>query len=95
MKNLVVVTRHPALVELLRELGMIEDDTLILSHASEEDLQGKDVIGVLPLHLAAVAHTVTEIPLVLKPEDRGQELSLARMREVAGKPRTFTVTRLI
>ena len=94
MKNLVVVTRHPALVEFLCELGMIELDTQILSHASEEDLQGKDVIGVLPLHLAAVAHTVTEIPLDLKPEDRGEELSLARLHEVAGKPRTFTVTRL-
>jgi hypothetical protein len=47
--------------------------------------------GVLPLHLASVAEMVTEVPLALAPEDRGRELDLARLREVAGAPRTYVV----
>jgi len=86
-----MVTRHKALVEYAREIGMIDEDTPVLAHVSAEDVRGKHVIGVLPLHLAAEAASVTEIPLALTPEDRGKELSISRLRQIAGEPRRFVI----
>lgn len=64
----------------------------VLAHASEGDVRGAHVIGVLPLRLAALADRVTEIPLAVAPEDRGRELDIVRLREIAGDPVTYRVT---
>jgi hypothetical protein len=115
MQDIVVVTRHPALVTLLVEKGIIsrgcaacaagncldyygpdapyhEDGPTVLEHVLEHEVRGKHVIGVLPLRLAALAASVTELPLLLSSEDRGKELGIDRLREVAGDPVTYKVT---
>lgn len=89
----VVVTRHPALVAYLEKYHLIPEGTPVLTHATAEEVAGKHVIGVLPLHLAAEALAVTEVPLTLTPELRGQELTLEHLEEVAGEPVTYTVIR--
>ena len=91
MTDTVVITRHPALVDLLHERGIINGNEPVIEHATADDVRGRHVIGVLPLSLAAQAESVTEIPLSLTPQDRGQELSLDRLREVAGPARTYVV----
>jgi len=88
----VVVTRHPALLEYLRELGMVGEDCEVLTHVSSpEQIRGKEVIGVLPLRLAAEAFSVVEVPLDLPPELRGKELSLEELRRYAGAPKRYRV----
>lgn len=91
--NKIVVTRHPALVALLVERGLVKEDVEVISHATPEQVAGKDVIGVLPLNLAALAASVTEVPLALTPELRGKELDLEILREIAGEAVTYKVTR--
>lgn len=76
----VVVTRHPGLVEVLREQGLIPAGVRVIAHASAEDVRGLDVYGVLPLALAAEAASVTEVTLTLPAELRGQELSADQVR---------------
>ena len=90
----IVITRHPALIDLLVERGIVPAGTQVLDHATAEDVAGQDVVGVLPLHLAAEAASVTEVPLALTREMRGQELSLETLREIAGDPVTYRVTRV-
>jgi len=92
MQNTIVVTRHPALVALLRERGLIGEDVSVLQHVTSEDVQGKHVIGVLPLSLAALAASITEVPLNLSPELRGKEIDLETLRKVAGEAVTYKVT---
>ena len=87
----IVVTRHPALVQHLIELGRITPETPVLTHASEADVSGRHVIGVLPLRLAAHAASVTEVALNVPPELRGQELTLADVRRHACAINTYTV----
>lgn len=87
----VVVTRHPALVALLRERGLIGADARVIAHASADDVRGRHVIGVLPLSLAALAASVTEVPLALGPADRGAELGIERLRAIAGEAVTYRV----
>jgi len=87
----VVVTRHPALVEYLRELGLIDQDVQVIAHARPEDVKGRKVFGVLPFHLGAAATEVVVISLNLPPELRGQELSLEQVRTFASPPRRYRV----
>lgn len=89
--NVVIVTRHTSLIQLLNERGIITGDAPVVAHAKIEDVKGKHVFGVLPLSLAVWAKDVTEIPLALTPEDRGKELGIERLREIAGAPQSYTV----
>ena len=87
----ICVTRHPALVELLRELELIDDKIKIVSHATIEDVRGKHVFGVLPLRLASAAHCITEVPLTIPSHLRGKELSLDELRSCMREPVTYYV----
>lgn len=86
-----IVTRHPALVSLLRERGLVDGDVPVIAHATPADVFRKHVCGVLPLSLAAEALSVTEIPLALTPEMRGKELDLDTLRKIAGEAVTYRV----
>lgn len=87
----IVVTRHPALVAHLRKIGLIKADASVIAHASPDDVRGQHVIGVLPLSLAALAASVTEVPLNLPAELRGQELTEEQVARYAGDPVTYVV----
>lgn len=67
-----IVTRHGGLVEWLAAQGIVAQ---VVAHVSADDVRGKHVIGVLPLHLASLAASVTEVVLDLPAEMRGKELS--------------------
>ena len=92
MKIDLVVTRHPALVEYLRELGLVKEGVEVVTHATPKMVEGRHVCGVLPHSLSCLTASFTEVPLRLTPEMRGKELSLNTLREIAGKPVTYTVT---
>ena len=87
----IVVTRHPALVEYLIQQGLVQKDVEVVSHAKPEEVAGKDVIGVLPLRLAVLARTVTEVPMDIPPEMRGKELTLAQVEKFAGPAVRYAV----
>lgn len=86
-----IVTRHPALVDYLREIGMIPDGARVIAHATVAEVRGRHVCGVLPLHVAAECASVTMIPLDIPSSLRGVELTLEQVREFAREPRTFVV----
>ncbi len=96
----VVVTRHPALVSHLCGLGLIPStdghtpDCEVIDHATPAHVAGMHVIGVLPLHLAALAAKVTEVPLYIPEECRGRELTLEEVQRYAGEPSTYRVHRM-
>ena len=90
----VVVTRHPALVEYLTELGVVPAGTEVVTHATAEQVRGRHVFGVLPLHLAAEAASVTEVTLHVPAELRGVELTLEQVRQFAGPLVEYKVSRM-
>lgn len=87
----IIVTRHLALVELLAEMGLVGPDTPVITHATAEDVLGKHVFGVLPLHLAALADLVTEVTLNIPAEMRGVELTLEQLRAMFVGVATYKV----
>jgi hypothetical protein len=90
----IIVTRHKALANYMREAGICPPDAYEIPHAKPGDVQGRHVYGVLPLRLAALAVAVTEVPLHLEEQDTHQEISLERLRQIAGPPITYYVKRL-
>ena len=86
-----VVTRHKALFSYLLEKGIVAENTPVLTHVTSDEVKDHDVIGVLPLHLAALTKTVTEIPLNIPKELRGKELTLTQVRQYAGNPVTYNI----
>lgn len=88
-----VITRHEGLHQYLLAEGLVGEGVPVIDHATPDDVRGKHVIGVLPLHLAAEAASVTEVPLNLPADLRGAELTEAQVRQYAGAPQTYVVTR--
>jgi putative CRISPR-associated protein (TIGR02620 family) len=89
MKDALIVTRHAGLIEVLRaDFGITGK---VISHATPEAIRGKRVVGVLPLHLAAEAASVTEVVLDLPADKRGVELSADEVRQFCRGLRTFVV----
>jgi|DEB0MinimDraft_3_1074331.scaffolds.fasta_scaffold04331_2 putative CRISPR-associated protein (TIGR02620 family) len=92
--TVIVVTRHPALVEYLREQEIICDHTPVFTgNVTAHGIAGCHVIGVLPMHMAAHAASITEVTLDIPYHKRGHELSLSDIYECERGIHTYTVRR--
>ena len=97
-EEVVVVTRHEALVQFLSEEGVIPEGKPYvwkkhIDPGENSKLVGKMVIGVLPMHLAALAREYVNVPLVIPPEMRGKELSIEEIRRFAKAAEHYEVRR--
>ena len=93
--NIVVVTRHKNILRYLEEVLRVDiSHAKHIKHAKPSNIRGRDVIGTMPLHLAAQARTVTVIPLRLPEELRGKELTFDEVCAYAEKPETYSVEKL-
>lgn len=86
-----IVTRHSGLVEWLRRHGV---DGEVVAQATPEVVAGKDVYGVLPLHLAARAASITTVDMpLLRSEQRGVDLTPEEMDAAGATMARYRVTR--
>ena len=69
--NIVIVTRHRGMVEWLRRKGI---EGKVLKRALKDDVEGMQVYGKLPMHLAALTESYTTISIP-KVCDRFFEMS--------------------
>lgn len=88
----VLVTRHEALVQYFANMGITFDK--VITHATAEDVKCNDVYGVLPLHLASLANTVTTVDMDLPAEMRGKELSLDDIKRYFTGMSTYKVKKI-
>ena len=92
--DMIVVTRHAGLVPVLIEHGIVGPDVQVVAHATADDVRNRHVVGVLPLHLAAVAAKVTEVTLAIPSDLRGVELDAAQVRKFMTGVSTYKVEKL-
>lgn len=90
----IVITRHAALVEYLKEQGIIDDNVTVIEHATADAVRDKHVIGVLPVHLATLTAKYTNLTMNVPQDKRGQELTLDEVREYAGDAVTYEIRTL-
>lgn len=58
--NVIIVTRHSGMVEWLERKGIKGE---VLKRASRSDIEGMQVYGRLPMHLAALTESYTTISI--------------------------------
>ena len=75
----VVVTRHKELVQYLKEIGVVDEHVEVIEHATAENINDKNVIGVLPHSLSCLTETFAEVPLNI-PQEMSQ-LSVFRKKD--------------
>lgn len=89
-----VVTRHKGLVDYLQEIGLADEKTEIIEHASPSDIKGKHVAGVLPHSLACLTKKFTAVPVRI-PRDQKGDLSLEEIKKyVIGEPVSYLVVKM-
>ena len=87
-----VVTRHIGALNWLVRHGHVPADVDVVVHATADNVRGRDVYGVLPLHLAVEAGRVNSVDLPGLPADRrGTELSADEMDDFGAVLRTYVV----
>lgn len=96
MSETVIVTRHQPLVDWLARRGITGP---VLAQATAEDVRGKIVFGILPLHLAAEAMSVTEVSmpgLTLEARKRvaSGDFTVDEMDAFGAHLQTFVVSRV-
>lgn len=88
-----IVTRHAGLVAWLANRGIVGE---VIAHATAENVAGRAVIGALPLHLAALAESVTTVDMPgLTAEQRGADLCPAEMDAAGASLSTFQITKIV
>ena len=79
-----VVTRHPGLVEFLKEQDIADDHTTMVRYVQDSAvLTGLHVAGVLPRVMASACASFTEVTLEVPYELKGKELGLDEVRKFA------------
>ena len=92
-----VVTRHQALINYLLINKLISKSTKIVDHINNpKQLQGLNVIGVLPHNYSCHCKTFTEVPLSIPKElrDRNRELTQEEFDSCVGDLITYSVKRI-
>jgi putative CRISPR-associated protein (TIGR02620 family) len=94
MRMTIIVTRHTGLIQWLKSHGIVGD---VISHVEFPDqIRGKDVYGVLPLHLASVCNSVTTVDMPgLPSEKRGVDLTPEEMDSFGAIMHTYIVQEVV
>ena len=88
-----IVSRHPAAIQFIREEAHLAPDVPVLAEAKAEDVAGKIVYGNLPLHLACQAAAVMALEFAGAPP-RGQEYGIEAMRAAGARLVAYRVEAL-
>lgn len=87
----IIVARNKAFVEYAIEIGIASPADLVFDRVNDEIVSGNDIVGAIPMRLAAVASSVTEIPLFLPKGVRIDDLDIDGIRKYAKEPRKYIV----
>lgn len=88
----IILSRHAGVVAWLAARAIVGD---VVAHATPDQVRGRVVYGVLPLHLAVLAAAVWSVDLPgLTPEQRGQDLTPAEMDSAGAILRGYKVQSL-
>lgn len=87
----ILITRHPDVIKLLKELKVIDSETTIIDHATAEDIKGKEVIGILPIDLAAHCSKVHSIIWNIPIEARGRDWTYEETKRYYSGIKTYIV----
>lgn len=80
----IIVTRHTGAIAWLREENPALATCQVIESPTADDVRDREVVGNVPMHLAAVAHAVTAIEFEGAPP-RGAEYGVEEMRAAGAR----------
>lgn len=89
--EIIVVTRHIALLQYLINNEYVKPDVKHISHAKIEDINDKHVFGIMPNWLSCHAGKLTELQLRLPIDKRNVELTLEEIEFFLVEPKTYII----
>ena len=92
--EVIIVTRHMSLARYIKDIGLAPMNAKVYSFAKPEDVRDKDVIGILPYHIACNARSITEIKMRLPREKEGIELTMEEVEHYATPPKKYKVSQI-
>lgn len=90
----IVITRHKELVSYLKELNVIDENVVVVEHATPDIVKNKKVVGVLPHSLSCLTELFCEVPLFIPQEMRGKNLTIEQIKEYAQPLQTYKVRKV-
>jgi putative CRISPR-associated protein (TIGR02620 family) len=85
----IIVTRHQGLVDWLSEHNITGK---VIDRATPNDVMGKNVIGKIPVPLAAIAESLTIVYIPGVPEERwNKELTAYDLNKYGAYMRTYKI----
>ena len=94
MNKVLIVTRHPAAEQFIREEEGLPDSVECVATATPDQVRDCIVYGNLPLHLAAEAKMVLAVEFN-GPPPRGQEYTAQDMRDAGASLRSYKVNKIL
>jgi hypothetical protein len=91
MSDFIIVSQHAATQEFLRCVPGLEDAPIISGNATATDVEGKVVVGNLPLHLASKAKLMIAVEFTGTPP-RGRDYTAGDMINANAVLRAYVVT---
>lgn len=89
-----IVCRHPATVKFIKaELPEFRGASVITGNATDVDIRGKDVVGVLPVSLACHAGRYRVVEIIGSPP-RGAEYGLEELRAAGAQITEYRVEKV-
>jgi len=93
MLKQVIVSRHPATIQWLRDTFDLGEDVPVVAQATADDVRNKIVYGNLPMHLASICAILYAVEFSGQPP-RGAEFSLEDMLAAGVIVRRYVVAEL-
>ena len=90
MAEFIIVSRHKAAVQFIRDHDPRFEHSRVIENATEDDIYGNIVAGNLPMKLARLCKYVVAVEFRNNPP-RGQEYTTADMEAAGGYLQAYTV----
>ena len=87
----IIVVKYPELVKYYIEIGLCSPGTPHLPYATEEDVRGKHVYGIVPVYLASLAKSVTEVPVLAGNKIARVMSDVNLIRQYAKPPKRYVI----
>jgi len=86
-----IVTRHAGAMEWIAKHHLEFGDAEVIAHADVGDLKGRRIIGMLPIHMAAMCKEYWHLEMTVPADRRGTEISCEDMENFGCKISQFLV----
>lgn len=90
----IVVTKYQTVYDFLVEKEIIPEGTEMVSYINPKYAEGKEIYGMVPMSIAALAESYTEVKIAFNNKANPEDLSVQELERLIKYVTTFTVKKV-